>query len=496
MKWTRSPYWWILLVLAASRLVYAGLGVSFDAKPLDHFFQFLDPELLRHKLLESVYYLHTQPPLLNLFAGVILKLFPVAYSAAFHVCFFAASAAASVSVLSLMRTMGCSIAIAFWVTAVFIISPGFVLFENLLIYEHPLLALGCVGAWLLGQAARKSPTSGSAWYIAGFFAILAIMALTRASYHLLLCVMITVAVWWFLKEHRRTIAIAGGFSLMAVIGLYAKNASLYGTFNGSTWMGFNMATITIGHLRPDELNAFVASGLISPVAKIPAPGSLAEYQPYIHTPPPTGIAVLDQPVDSTGRGNFNAMAYFEVREFYARDGKALLLHFPKCYMRSVVTAWFTYFLPSGDFPFFEENRVKIAAWDRAFNVVFFGQWKAAKTRKELRAVNQVSPASLILYTGTYLMLGLPALFLWGCCLLWRHPLDRPQKAVLAFILAQILFVTMLSNSLSSFENNRYRIPLDGFYAVLFGMALTSVVDWIRQRRSVAPAVAAALPANH
>jgi hypothetical protein len=54
---------------------------------------------------------------------------------------------------------------------------------------------------------------------------------------------------------------------------------------------------------------------------------------------------------------------------------------------------------------------------------------------------------------------------------------------LAFMLFTILFTTAVSNLLSSFENNRYRFPLDGFYLLLAGMALTTAIQKFGRQRS-------------
>ena len=80
----RSPYTFLLALFAISRTAYYLLGVRFDARGLTVLFQLLDPELLRHNLLQSLFYLHMQPPGYNLFVGVILKLFPHTYVTAFH----------------------------------------------------------------------------------------------------------------------------------------------------------------------------------------------------------------------------------------------------------------------------------------------------------------------------------------------------------------------------------------------------------------------------
>jgi hypothetical protein len=143
----------------------------------------------------------------------------------------------------------------------------------------------------------------------------------------------------------------------------------------------------------------------------------------------------------------------------------------------VEAAWFSYFLPAGDFPFFDLNRPKIHAIDRFWNVVFFGQFKEASDRKELRrmAARGVR-ASLALYTGVFLMIGLPALWLWSIYYLVtgarRKTLDPPTAILVGFLLLNITYVTAVANFLSSFENNRYRFPLDAFYVVLLGVALS------------------------
>jgi hypothetical protein len=86
--------------------------------------------------------------------------------------------------------------------------------------------------------------------------------------------------------------------------------------------------------------------------------------------------------------------------------------------------------------------------------------------------------SLPLYTGVFLMIGLPALWLWSVYYLvigvQRKTLDPPAAILLGFLLLNITYVTAVANFLSSFENNRYRFPLDAFYVVLLGVMLTEI----------------------
>ena len=67
----------ILAVFIASRLIFSFMGGAFIAKPLSFAMQYLDPVLLKNDLLQSLFYLHAQPPLFNLMLGLMLKLSPV-----------------------------------------------------------------------------------------------------------------------------------------------------------------------------------------------------------------------------------------------------------------------------------------------------------------------------------------------------------------------------------------------------------------------------------
>jgi hypothetical protein len=69
-----------------SRAVAVGFAqVAFDAGPLqEDYVQYLDVGSLQHRLLPSLYYWYSQPPLFNAFLGVVLHVFPHSAVAAFR----------------------------------------------------------------------------------------------------------------------------------------------------------------------------------------------------------------------------------------------------------------------------------------------------------------------------------------------------------------------------------------------------------------------------
>jgi hypothetical protein len=469
----RTLYALLAMLFALSRLGYYLLGVRFDARPVLHYFQFVDPELLKHRLFESLFYLHTQPPGWNLYTGAVLKFFATSYPAVFHSIYILLGLGICWCTYHLMRTCRVNRWLAFSLAGWFIVSPGVILFENYMLYEYLVAFLLVTAAVALVHFARDF---GSLWAVLFFVSLLGLV-LVRNFFHLVYFIAILAALSFLSPSHRRTVFLCGALPLLTILALYAKNSVLFGSFSGSTWMGMNMDTITAHQLTSEEARDFVRRGIISPVSLLDLGSPIDLYRPYIQMPARTGIPVLDDCVTSTGATNFNCTAFFQVRQIYTRDGLTLLRNYPVVYLRSVEAAWFSYFLPAGDFPFFDLNRPKIHSIDRLWNVVFFCQFEEASDRKQLRRLAAGGArASLVLYTGLFLLIGLPALWLWGVYYLVsgvrRKNLDRPAAILLGFLLLNIIYVTAIANFLSSFENNRYRFPVDAFYVVLLGVALS------------------------
>src|SRR5688572_24398074 len=126
----------IAVLYAASHALYWWLGMRFDAGTLDgYYIQFIDVGLLQNRLLESLWYYHANPPLLNLFAGVGLKLFGASAPAFFQIVFYLLGLMTAVAVHVLTRALTASRLDADIATAILVFSPSFVLYENWLMYS-------------------------------------------------------------------------------------------------------------------------------------------------------------------------------------------------------------------------------------------------------------------------------------------------------------------------------------------------------------------------
>jgi len=468
----RSSYALLSLVFVLSRIIYYLLGVRFDARPVLHFWQFVDAELLKHRMLESLYYLHVQSPGFPLYTGIVLKLFPNGYPEVFHAIHLVLGIGICWLTYYLMSVCGVNSWLAFILTSLFIVSPGVVLFENFMLYEYLTAFLLLASAAALYNFCFRE----RAIYAVLFFTCLLFLLLVRNQFHLIYIAGAFLALLYFYKRDRKMLFFSGIVPLLLAFGLFFKNWVVFGTFSSSTWMGMNISTITTHQLTEEEARGFISRGLISPVSRIEPGVPVAEYLPYVQMPPPTGIPVLDEEASASGVTNFNNRVFFQIQRYYLKDGFWILRNYPVAYVRSLKRAWFSYFLPAGDFLFFDLNRPRIYSIERFFDLVFFGQLRDASDRKSLTRMEEQGPKlGLILYTGIFLLIGLPSLWLWSIYYLVRgirmKTLAQPTAVLIGLLFFNITYLTAVSNFLSSYEGNRYRFQVDAFFVILFGIAL-------------------------
>ena len=255
-QWLSSPRFWLLTVFVFSRLAYFAAGIRFDARPLDTFFQVFDPVLLRTRLLETSYYAHTYPPGYNIMLGVVLKLFPNHFVTAFHVLYMMFGVALLFSLYESLQAVGVGPVLSAVLASLFIISPECILYENFLAYEYPMLAMLCVAAlWFYRLLQRPRVLLANA-----FFFLVAWLVFFRSIFHLFYFVLVAAAVIFLLPGHRKMLTLAAIVPFLLASATYAKNWKLYGQFPSSSWMGFNIYTITTHQLTNAEMEAFIREG--------------------------------------------------------------------------------------------------------------------------------------------------------------------------------------------------------------------------------------------
>jgi hypothetical protein len=459
-----TPLAYVAISFALSRIIYFILGIRFDVESLGNFWQFIDPELLRTNLFESLYYLHSQPPLFNLFIGVVLKLFPGYEAIALHIFFLASGLTLSVSLYQLMISFGLSDRLSCILTIIFVASPSCVLYENFLFYTYPIAAVLCLSALML----HRYLEFGRLRCLVVFFALLASLVFLRSVFHLAWFVILALPLFWFQKRYWKKIALAAGVPFLLCFLLYAKNLHEFGSFSSSTWFGMNFARLTTWRLPLDERYDLITQRKLSTLSLVKPFRKLETYQRHSHVPlaEPTSVPVLDQTQKPSGAPNMNNLTYINISKQYWRDAQYVLVHYPGTYIKSLFESFFVYFIPSSSYSFLKENRQQIGVIDGAYNLILCGQLQYEK---------EITDDRSFLNMGLFTALGYIAVIIYSFLLLGqafkRKPINVPYTLTLLFIWLNLLYVTIVGNAFELGENNRFRFIVDPLFIVLLGLAL-------------------------
>jgi hypothetical protein len=469
-------------LVLVSAVAYFAAGVRFDVSPFPGYLQFIDAELLQTRLLESIWYSHAQPPGLNILVGVAYRVFgddaPTFLSLLFHGLGFVVAVGLFALTLRLTRTR----VAAYLCTALIIMSPGFVLYENWLMYTFLEVVLLTVSSVALYKMLDRDSTP---WAVV-LFSALAALVLTRSLFHLGWFVLVVIYVAWAAPSRNRVLRAAA--IPMAVATLwYAKNYFYFGAFAGSTLFGLGLSNIGTLTATRAELAPLVEQGLVSPLALV----SRYEDAPRLFdatNSQATGIPVLDRPRKSTGDFNFNYKPLVAINQQYASDSFAVIRRYPASYVIGWVIANRLFFSPSSMNEYFSpENRAAAKPFERVFNPLLYGvpadpgyipQPHFGFDRPPSLEVN--TSVWLIAWSVLVVVLGwlrVRPVFVGGAVE------DRAALITLGYLLSVMLYVYALGTLVELGENYRYRFVTEPFLAVVTAVLATDGVRRLRARWS-------------
>ncbi len=275
----------VLAAFVVSRILYYLAGIRFDATPVALYWQFIDPVLMRTRLTESLFYLHMQPPGFNLAIGLVVKFFPSSYSAVLEGIYLILGLLIAFLLLHLMRLFRVPEWIAATLTILFIVNPGCVLYENIAIYEYPILFLLLLAALALFRFSRTPTVPHSLEFFGCIFALV----LVRNQFHLVYVLILAAALLAVFPRARRAVLVGALPVIVLILALYLKNWVLFHAFTASTWAGMNTGVVTTFQLTPEEADSLIRRGIVTPLAKIPPFSDLSLYAGLVETAPATGI---------------------------------------------------------------------------------------------------------------------------------------------------------------------------------------------------------------
>jgi len=435
-----------------SRLFFFFLGIRFlglDKLPV--FLQYIDPPLLKHDLLASLYY-SSFPPLYNLIVGVQLKLFGESPTA-FWLWHLLLGWALTLVLYALMTDLGVGPRLATIGTLLYMVLPPVVLYENWLFYSYLETLLFTLAVWSMLRFARQP-----AWWWSGtLFACSTALALLngRMMFYVLL---IGLFLWWQGRRSGQKIIpirtiLASATPLLLILFVMAKNAWLFGTFTVDPHFGFHMGNGLIYSTWDDpETHAVCVRDypiLLIPPTKFPPPEKVG-----LEPPARTGIALLDDLTRSGGEPNFHSQYYLEVSKMYSDAIQDFIIHHPLLYAKFVGRALVNYWEPSDHYLFFpKQNLQTLGVYDTLYDEVY--------------------PAFFCFYVA-----GLIYAFYIGA----RNRWGDATSLALGFAVVTVAY-TMLAVLVTYGENDRYKFTIE---PLLWVLAICMIQQTMRNAAKSSP----------
>ncbi len=454
----------MIVAFVISRWLYLSAGSRFTVHTW--FMQFLDPNVLRSNFWQSLFYLHSQPPILDFMLGAGLKLFPSSMVIVFQVLFAAMGLAIALIMLSLMTDLGVPCWLALVATLLFEVGPATLMFENWFYNTYPTIFFLCLSAFCLNRfLTREKLGWGNA-----FTATIALPVFLDSTFQIV----------WFIgaglillvaapEKFRRLVPVSMAF-LVLMLALYAKNLLVFGVFTTSSWLGMNLSRMTTFQLPQEEREALVRDGKLSLFAltvRFPAPSPDGS--------PPTGVPALDEVFKQQWPPslNYNNIAYIHLSKTEFHDAMWVLRHRPAAYARGLAIAAEEYFQPAADLgDGFRVQKKGLDGWISLYDLAL------VTVRTQLGFVKgNIAEARVGFSTSIVLFVSLTLLSLWAAVRAARIVLlgpRTPEEVTLLFVAITVLYVGLTGIALNCGENNRLRFVADPFYVVLGCIALTEM----------------------
>ncbi len=472
----------LVAAFAASRVVAAVAGVRYDASvlrgtPLTDMWQLLDVGLLQHHLLVSVWHLDMQPPLFNLYAGVLLKL-PAGLRAPVEVaCALVLGVTIVLSAYALQVELRVPRWAALTVTLVAVVaSPAYVLYENWFNYAYPTAALVTFGAWCLIRFLRTSRLR----FGIGFFGSYAAITLLNSTYQLEWLVPAVVIVAVVLRRQWRTVLLAAAVPLALVAIWTVKDYVQFGTTTTSSWLGMNLARSVLFQAPPGQIAAMQRDGAMNALASIPAFGGPQVYSPRYVRAVPSPVAAVGALHKADGVANYNNPLYVAVASLYLHDDLAWIRAHPHEYADDVMNSVGVWMVGT------DQNFANSANW-----IPVHGYARLYDRFVEWQPVQDPAPALIVFqrYRHRTAWLSWQAIAVYALAgfgvplLAWRRRrIDPAMAGALVVLWWTTLFAFVTGSLVEIGENERFRFELGPVPTVLAVVVVTAVARavWVRR----------------
>lgn len=461
--------WVLILIFCLSRLVFYYVGLRFDSSDME--WTWLDITLLKKSLLESCFYLHSQPPGFNFLLGLILKVAPNHLGQVFHGIFLLCSLIIYICLFRIMRLRGFGFPASLLLSTIFIISPEALLYENWLHYTWIVATLLVLAAFCL----QKYQQYYGSKYLLLFFVMIASVCTIRATYNLVYFISCGVLLLLFENKDRKMLiscVLIGGIILS---GFYLKNFVIFGVYGPSSWLGMNLWRVVRPSITMQEFDQLANQHNFPPLTQYDEFLPIWEYPPEYRIIPSSydGIQVLCSETKNGVHPNRNHIGYVLISKEFLKASIKIVKTYPIPYMKRVLKGLYIYVKPSYEYCMVESNSIRISKYINFFKLVTPNIYI---TPTPTTARFGVHDERILPILPLFVFLLVVSLFIRAVIFgqIYKHVKGYQSiDLVSVFGVVTILYSVIISNLFEIGENNRFRVEIDPLMYLTLLMMLSS-----------------------
>ncbi|MCU1401290.1 MAG: hypothetical protein JWN62_4399 [Acidimicrobiales bacterium] len=344
--WIATSVAWLAIYIAL-----CSTGERFSTTFLDYGWQTLPLDLLRADPFGSIWYLHTQPPAMNLAVGIVERWSLAPRALSLQIIFAVLGVCLAAMTTSLVTRLGRSAVCAFAVGLFATADPTIMRMTFSPTYELPTAV--CVVGVMWCLASGRSTASRRLLMCAAFGTAL---VLTRSLYHpvWLIILLVALAVRWRKRIRWQRVMVIAALPTVLIGSWLIKNEIVFGDATLSSWSGMNLERSILPLLSSEQVDRAIADGDVSKAVLIGAFHTYEQYVPYVPRCRPTHqSAVTSQStrrkwVRSLGGPqkvpNFNFECFLPIYRQAGQDALHLAIRYPGKWLEGRLWStrgWFT-----------------------------------------------------------------------------------------------------------------------------------------------------------
>jgi hypothetical protein len=473
--------WFAVYVLACLT------GQRFNTDYLNYGWQLIPWDVLSTDPLRSVFYLHIQPPLWNLFLGLAAWFSPFSDRATLQVLMALIGFVVAWLAAALGRRLGLSRRASVIVALIATLHPEVLKGAFEPTYELATAALLLAVLIAVADLTRKENVLRSLVILAS---AVTVTALTRSLYHPAWALLIVIFGLWLMRRriNWKSSVLVLSIPVIFMGSWMAKNEVMFGHTTMSSWFGMNLQRAVIPVLPKDDLDEMYAKGQISEIAMIGPFGKYELYQNVFEDCVPTrSHRSLVEPTRTTDQWspNFNYECFLPLYDQAGKDAIAVIKEHPEAWLEGRLWSLRTTIAVS---PIPSESKSEVmTGLDRVFSMARLDFGGVLSTKGWGTPIY----GQLEAHADFGLML-IPMYLTIGWIGLWQilQRLRRKQLSAASTIYVvgsfTVAFTVIVGAIAELGEQSRFRTMIDPIVTVMFLALVIPVVQrWYRRFRTQA-----------